>query len=60
MNAAPCSYTYTLPQSLQKGTLKANVVQRMMKPFHMRKISLHQSLYSSDNVTPDKEQMDLR
>ena len=48
-----------LGRKAYKGTLKTNIMKRMMIPFHMRKISPHPKSISSDNITPDKEHMDL-
>ena len=42
MNAA-LVVTLMFGRKAYKGILKTNIMQRMMKPFHMRKTSPHQS-----------------
>ena len=42
---AALEVTFMLFRKAYKGTFKTNTMQRMMKPFYIRKKSPHQSLF---------------
>ena len=56
---APLVVTLMLGRKTYKGTLKTNIKQSMMKPISYKKDITSPKSISSDNITPDKEHMEL-